>query len=162
MILLPSFNHPGLPLIYFTASLFVAAFAIDLLEEGRTVIIQRDVEHVLIRNDQKKELLLNRKSILDAKRTLAANNIHSKDLNLKAFFKQLDFITKETDLRITKFNSLLSLNKQQIRTQKWGIEILGEFLSTVTGIPSARDHRQLLEQLRLLKLDASEIQSLIN
>ena len=163
MVLLPH-NNPGLPVIYFTASLFVAAFAIDLLEEGRTVIIQRDVEHVLIRNDisnTKKDLFLNRKSILNAKRMLAGNKLNSKDLNLKAFFKQLDFMTKETELRITKFDSLFNLNKQQIRTKKRGIEILGEFLSTVTGIPSARDHRQILEQLRLLKLDASEIQSLI-
>ena len=39
--------------------------------------------------------------------------------------------------------------------------ILGSFLSTMTGVPSARDHRRVLEQIRLLKLDIGELKSIM-
>ena len=41
------------------------------------------------------------------------------------------------------------------------LEILGSFLSTMTGVPSARDHRKVLEQIKLLKLDSSEFTNLM-
>ena len=53
------------------------------------------------------------------------------------------------------------MNKQEIEIKRRGIEILGELISSVTGVPSARDHRAVLESMRLLRLDASEIKSLL-
>ena len=41
---------------------------------------------------------------------------------------------------------------------KRALEILGDLISSVTGVPSARDHRKLLEQLNLLKLDKDELE----
>ena len=43
-------------LLTIMASLFIQAFAIDLIEEGRKVIIQRDVEHILVKLDLTKTL----------------------------------------------------------------------------------------------------------
>ena len=71
--------------ILFLLASFVSASAIDLLEEGKTVIIQRDVEHVLIRKDltfTANELKKMNKQILLAKRALAGNNLNAaKNLN---------------------------------------------------------------------------------
>ena len=79
----PSNNHQMFHLaiwVHLFMSLFVAAFAIDLLEEGKTIIIQRDVEHVLIKKDLTQvfaQLNRSRKAILTAKRTLAGNSLNA-------------------------------------------------------------------------------------
>ena len=69
---------PSLHWILLLLACFVSASAIDLLEEGKTVIIQRDVEHVLIRKDLSftaNELRKMNKQILLAKRSLAGNTL---------------------------------------------------------------------------------------
>ena len=68
-------------LLIILTSLFIQAFAIDLIEEGRKVIIQRDVEHILVKLNLDKTLdNLNciGKSIFMAKRTLASNTLDSE------------------------------------------------------------------------------------
>ena len=129
---------PSLHWIILLLACFVAASAIDLLEEGKTVIIQRDVEHVLIRKDLSftaNELRKMNKQILLAKRSLAGNTLDTaKNLNLKAFFKILDFLRKETELREVSFNSLFDTNTHQREKSKRGLEILGELMSAVTGV----------------------------
>ena len=103
-----------------------------------------------------------RKAILTAKRTLAGNSLGAdKKVNLKTFFRQLDFMDGETTLRIDSLKSLFKLNKQEMEIKRRGIEILGELISSVTGVPSAQDHRAVLESMRLLRLDASEIKSFL-
>ena len=67
----------------------------------------------------------------------------------------------ETKLRIDSLKSLFNLNKQEKEIKRRGIEILGDLISSVTGVPSAQDHRAVLESMRLLRLDASEIKSLL-
>ena len=65
-------------LLTIMTSLFIHAFTIDLIEEGRKVIIQRDMEHILVKLDLKKTLdNLNSigKSIFLAKRALASNTL---------------------------------------------------------------------------------------
>ena len=60
-------------LLIIVTSLFIQAFTIDLIEEGRKVIIQRDVEHILVKLNLKRTLdNLNSigKSIFLAKRSL--------------------------------------------------------------------------------------------
>ena len=44
---------------------------------------------------------------------------------------------------------------------KRALEILGSFLSTVTGVPSARDHRLLMEKVKMLRLESKGIEQLI-
>ena len=44
---------------------------------------------------------------------------------------------------------------------KRALEILGSFLSTVTGVPSPRDHRLLMEKVKMLRLECKGIEQLI-
>ena len=88
--------------------------------------------------------------------------MQQKNLNLKAFFKILDFLRKETEIRVDSLNSLFDMNNQQKEKSKRGLEILGELMSTAIGVPSARDHRAVLEKLRLLRLDMDEIKSMLD
>ena len=44
---------------------------------------------------------------------------------------------------------------------KRALEILGSFLSTMTGVPSAGDHRHVLEQIRLIRLDSEEMGNML-
>jgi len=73
-------------LLIILTSLFIQAFAIDLIEEGRKVIIQRDVEHILVKLNLKNTLdTLNSigKSIFMAKRTLASNTLDFKEKGIR-------------------------------------------------------------------------------
>lgn len=45
--------------------------------------------------------------------------------------------------------------------EKRSLEILGDFLSACTGVPSARDHRKLMEQIRMLELDSRSLANLM-
>ena len=153
-------------LLIILTSLFIQAFAIDLIEEGRKVIIQRDVEHILVKLNLKNTLdTLNSigKSIFMAKRTLASNTLDSEsDSNLKPFFKQLDYLAQQTEIRINAINGVFVINQQENKiSRKRGLEILGDILSWGTGVPSARDHRQVLENLKLLRLDNNEMKSML-
>ena len=105
-------------LLIILTGLFTQAFAIDLIEEGRKVIIQRDVEHILVKLDLKKTLdNLNSigKSIFLAKRSLASNTLDSEsDANLKPFFRQLDYLARQTEVRIRAITGVLSSTSKKI------------------------------------------------
>ena len=153
-------------LLVILAGLFTQAFAIDLIEEGRKVIIQRDVEHILVKLDLSTTLdNLNSigKSIFSAKRSLASNTLDlESDANLKPFFKQLDYLAKQREIRISAIAGIFVINQQEnLNSRKRGLEILGDILSWGTGVPSARDHRQVLENLKLLRLDNNEMKSML-
>ena len=68
--------------------------------------------------------------------------------------KQIETVESDFDQFFKDNIDLESKNKR-------AIEILGSFLSTMTGVPSARDHRRVLEQIRLSKLDSGELKSLM-
>ena len=80
-------------LLTIVTSLFIQAFTIDLIEEGRKVIIQRDVEHTFVNLNLKKTLdNLNSigKSIFLAKRSLASNILDlESNSNLKPLIRLL-------------------------------------------------------------------------
>ena len=105
-------------LLIILTGLFTQAFAIDLIEEGQKVIIQRDVEHILVKLDLKKTLdNLNSigKSIFLAKRSLASNTLDSEsDANLKPFFRQLDYLARQTEVRIRAITGVLSSTSKKI------------------------------------------------
>ena len=44
---------------------------------------------------------------------------------------------------------------------KRSLELLGDFLSACTGVPSARDHRKLMEQIKMLELDSRSLANLM-
>ena len=41
------------------------------------------------------------------------------------------------------------------------IEILGSILNTITGVPSAGEHRAVLEKIRLLRLDNENVNNML-
>ena len=54
---------------------------IDLLQEGRRVILQKDIEHVLVRldlNSIRRAISNSRKSVLDARGLVLVNTLHGK------------------------------------------------------------------------------------
>ena len=67
--------------------------------------------------------------------------------------KLLELGNKLAEMRTAK-GEPASLDKQ-------AIEILGSFFSTVTGVPSARDHRKVIEQLNVLRDETKGIEMLL-
>ena len=66
---------------------------------------------------------------------------------------------QEIGIRDNLFHKIFEINNEFSRQKdKRALEILGDLISSVTGVPSARDHRKLLEQLQLLKLDKDELE----
>ena len=57
---------------------------------------------------------------------------------------------------------LNGLFRQDVQDRKKrAFEILGELISTISGVPSAQDHRALLEKVKMLKLDADGVKQLM-
>ena len=38
---------------------------------------------------------------------------------------------------------------------------MGSFLSSLTGVPSARDHRQIVEQIKMVRIESKGIENLL-
>ena len=141
----------------------------DIAEEGRRIILQSDIETVIIhtrvaniasmlthlqheaaniRTSALKDHVSNRLG----KGTGRQNKLISA--SVRALMEQIETYKSDFDLF---FKDNIDLE----RKNKRAIEILGSFLSTMTGVPAARDHRRVLEQIRLLKMDSSELKSLM-
>ena len=67
-------------------------------------------------------------------------------------------LTRQTTERYTEF---LNSNQNNDNREQRGIEILGEFLSSITGVPSAQDHRKVIEMLWAVKSRSEGIESLL-
>ena len=63
---------------------------------------------------------------------------------------------KQIEIIMEDFSSFIEQHAEQTGNKR-ALEILGSFLSTMTGVPLACDHRHVLEQIRLLKLDSEEM-----
>ena len=141
----------------------------DIAEEGRRVILQSDIETVLIHTRvanivsmlshlQQEAANIRTSALKDhvsnrlGKGTGRQNKLISA--SVRALMKQIETVKSDFDQFFKDNIDLESKNKRAIK-------ILGSFLSTMTGVPSARDHRRVLEQIRLLKLDSGELKSLM-
>ena len=60
------------------------------------------------------------------------------------------------------YNELTQLGRTDMTRQKRAIEILGSFLSMITGVPLARDHRVVLEQLVAITNENKVIEGLMD
>ena len=136
--------------------------AIDVLQEGRRVILQQDIDHVLVRLDMTptyRAIQGSSKAIRDARGLLLVNSVKGRSFYIKQLLKLLDHLNLEVQLRSKAFDKLFeqsNLDNYIVGSKKRAIEILGDFLSSITGVPSSRDHRRVLEQLRLIKMDEDE------
>lgn len=141
-----------------------SALPIDFTEQNRRIILQSDVETVVIHT--KLRAVSNRLAILLEQ----ANQIRQESIldhvrnnlgigegrvnklvsaSILASINQIEIIQRD-------FNSFFEQHAE-IVSRKRALEILGSFLSKITGVPSARDHRLVLEKVRLLKLDNEEM-----
>ena len=140
------------------------AKGIDLLQEGRRVVLQQDVDHVLVRLDLtqiQRALKASRKAIVDARGLVMVNSLGRKaDPDTKQILKLLEHLNLEIGLRENTFNKLFerSDSTRGPDMAKRAIEFIGDMISSISGVPSARDHRRMLEKMKLLKLDADELQ----
>ena len=78
------------------------------------------------------------------------------DKNLFGIITNCERITGTTDVLLDRL-----FESTESKRDKRAFEILGSVLSTITGVPSASDHRQLLEQVRLMKLDSESISNIM-
>ena len=114
------FIGPRLSILPFLLAYCPQCPAIDLIEEGKRIIIQKDVEHVLVRLDIAPSLrnLENiGESITSACRALAGNALNSETVgSLKPLFKQLEFLTKETEfIKTTLLKNFIMIKQQRLR-----------------------------------------------
>ena len=125
-----------------------ASSSLDISAQGSSIILQHDIEAILITTDlapYREQLhdiargirIIKQNLVSDVRNTLVKdqkavnramlNSIRTDELNLK-------FITAQLDSLLTA--------KAKSPKDKRALEILGSFLSTMTGVPSARDHRK--------------------
>ena len=140
----------------------------DIATEGQLIILQTDIETVLIHTKLGNLGHLLDKLLIEADgiRTSAINyHVRNKvgnngsrvnklvSTSIIATVKQIEIVRKD-------FIEFFAENAEP-NSNKRALEILGSFLSTMTGVPSARDHRKVLEQIKLLKLDSCELTNLM-
>ena len=139
----------------------------DLNHEGREIILQTDIDTVLITTDlsQVRGALFNMTTGLKTvKQNMVADvrNALVKDQRtinkalldaLRANERSVNFLQRQLDSVESK--------KGSDKKQKRAFELLGSFLSTVTGVPSARDHRKILEQVKSIRLENVGLEKLM-
>ena len=123
--------------------------------------MQSDVDMILIHTklgpiyehlqSSKTELQTIQNSIIQS----ACNEIMAGDYDSK-FLKALVGIFQGNMETISTLRSRLSKVTQptSLVKNKSALEILGEFLSRITGVSAASDHRKTLEQIKMLELDS--------
>lgn len=142
--------------------------AYDIAHDGTRIILQSDIETVLIHTkiDSIGSMLDHLTTdALSIKRAAVTDHVSNQLGNGRGRINKLvaASITASINQISTVQGDYLQFfedNAEPESNQKRALELLGSFLSTMTGVPSARDHRKVLEQIRLLKLDSSEIQTL--
>ena len=82
---------------------------IDLLQEGRRVILQKDIEHVLVRldlNSIRRAISNSRKSVLDARGLVLVNTLQGKtDRDVRQILKLLEHTLHEVGISCLLYTS---------------------------------------------------------
>ena len=123
-----------------------------------TLIIHTDLTDSLNKlNDIKGELRL-------ARLGLTINNIGYADERKRKVGILGDILSSlhdDVENEISRLETLFETHKTDEKRQTRAFEFLGDMLSGITGVPSARDHRVLLEQIRMLRLDNEGVKDLM-
>ena len=160
-------NRAFISIILFVCSLSPFS-ALDINSQGKDIIVQHDIETILVTTDlsptrgQLDEItkglkVVKQNLISDVRNTLIKeqkavnrailNSIRTDESSVKFFSKQMDTLLTE---------------KARNNRDKRALEILGSFLSTMTGVPSARDHRKVLEQIKAIKFENRGLETLMS
>ena len=159
-----------IPIILIYTTTLAPNHAFDMTEEGRRVILQTDIETVLVhtRIDNVEHTLNHLLGEAQIIRKQASNTKHvrnsieqGKGGIQKLLIGSIDAVIQQIISVRNDFYQFFQNNAETNSKDKRAIEILGSFLSTMTGVPSTRDHRRVLEQIRSLRLDSSEIRQLM-
>ena len=126
--------------------------------------MQKDIDHVLIRLDLSN---INStiggivKAVTTVRSNLLRNRLSAKQsATTRQYIKLLDYLAREARIRNIEFEKIFATVTAGKRDQR-AIEFIGDIWSTISGVPSARDHRNVLEKLRLLRIDAAEHASIM-
>ena len=139
----------------------------DINHEGREIILQHDIETVLITtklSPMREELNHLGTGLRKVKQNLVSDVQNAMVKNQRAINKALlDSIrASENSLKyLTRELDSIAATRSTKGKSKRAFEILGSFLSTVTGVPSARDHRKILEQVRSIRLENKGLERLM-
>ena len=131
----------------------------DINHEGREIILQHDIETVLITtklSPMREELNHLGTGLRKVKQNLVSDVQNAMVKNQRAINKALlDSIrASENSLKyLTKKLDSIAASRSTKGRSKRAFEILGSFLSAVTGVLSARDHRKILEQVRSIRVE---------
>ena len=141
----------------------LSATSMDISSQGHDIILQHDVETLLVSTDLspsrarlneicigiasiKKNLVSDiRNSLMKDQKTVNRAILDS----IRADELSISFIKRQYDTLFTK--------ESNSKQSKRAFEILGSFLSTLTGVPSARDHRKMLEQIKAIRFSKREL-----
>ena len=138
--------------------LLQSSLQMDINHEGREIILQYDIETVLITtklSPMREELKNLSTGLRKVKQNLVSDVQNAMVKNQRAINKALlDSIrASENSLKyLTKELDSIVASRSTKGKSKRAFEILGSFLSTVMGVPSAKDHRKILEQVRSICL----------
>ena len=141
----------------------------DLGHRDRTIIMQSDVETVVITADMSaisKHLDSIKLKLGEARSAILTSQLSQNSLNIKsqsrALLSVITTATHSVESTELRYNELRHshLNNNDNRMKR-ALEFLGDFLSTITGVPSAHDHRKVIEMLKAVKQQSSGIEKLL-
>ena len=133
--------------------------SLDSGTSGTRIILQSDVQTVVISQDvgsidrQIRRLQQQSKNLhLTILEGVNSNKLKRNEQDLDKLLVGLLNTNHEKLLILGERMADMKMTKgEQANLDKRALEILGSFLSTVTGVPSARDHRKVIEQLNVLR-----------
>ena len=139
----------------------------DIGDDGDNIIMQTNIETILITAELspiKGQLisLMKQTQNLQAAAVIHQGNKLGKESGQvnKMIYNTLQTNNKNVQTAAKHFSSLIESYSETSRAKR-AIEILGSFLSTLTGVPSARDHRRILEQVKMIRLESKGIENLM-
>ena len=153
--------------ILILATTLHTTYCMDRSYNATNVIMQTDVETVLIHTDIKQiqtALHKTKGELADAQLGVTINQIGlhtTMTRKFKIMGSILSSLEKEIDHSIDRLDKLFASHQVEVDRQTRAFEFLGDMLSGITGVPSARDHRRMLEEIKLLKLDNEGVKVLM-
>ena len=162
----PVANNRGIPFTFPAMTLtLLAIIAIapptilaDLHRDGMPVILQTDVKAVIIKSNL--SIVTNKLTELDRAiqeirgRTgsLDQNQIKTGRKDLALLSRSIDPLSRLCDDLKQQLGETLGHGRVSARDKR-AIEFLGSALNWITGVPTAADHRKVLEQVKRIRLD---------
>jgi hypothetical protein len=163
----PKGRHSTIFIMVIIASILPAQWTVDIGKHGSEVIMQEDSETIVITkplkpmwaelNRARSELNFMKKITLES----LTNNLDNSN-NVKLRLAVLNSASKDLQSTLDRLESFKHYSDEGAsRLEKRALEFLGDFLSTVTGVPSARDHRLVVEQIKAVRAENKGIENLL-